>query len=126
MSWNSYTDNIVASQKLDQAAIYGIDGSSQWAVTGNLALSAAEIQSIVAGFADPSTIQANGVHAQSEKYFCIKADSDSIYGKKGEDGIYAVKTKQAIIIGHSKAPIQAPAAAAVVEKMADYLRSVGY
>lgn len=111
---------------MDAAAIYGADGVSQWAITGSLALSAQESQEIITAFSQPATVQANGVHVSGDKYFCIKADERSIYGKKGEDGVYIVKTKQAIIVAHSKGPVQAPAAAAVVEKMADYLISVGY
>lgn len=111
---------------MDAAAIYGADGISQWALTGQLSLSAQESQELVNAFTSPQTVQVNGVHVSGEKYFCIKADGRSIYGKKGENGVYIVKTKQAIIVAHSIAPVQAPVAASVVEKMADYLISVGY
>lgn len=42
------------------------------------------------------------------------------------DGAILVKTKQAILVAEYCAPVQAPEATPVVEKLADYLISVGY
>lgn len=81
------------------------------------------------------------------KYFCIKADERSIYGKKvgvphpprsssrvlttssihqGKEGIVTVKTKQAILVAHYPDVVQPGEAAKTVEQLADYLLGVGY
>lgn len=68
----------------------------------------------------------SGFFIEGVKQFCIKADSRSIYGKHELQGVMCVKTKQAIIIAHYPDGIQAGGAANVIEKMGDYLISVGY
>jgi len=122
----AYTDNIVASQCFDKAAIYSADGAGVWANTGNLTLQPAEIQAIVKGFADSSDLHMSGFHVEGVKQFCIKADERSIYGKHEQEGVMCVKTKQAILIAHYPAGVSAGNAANVIEKMADYLIGVGY
>ncbi|ODV84923.1 hypothetical protein CANARDRAFT_8059 [[Candida] arabinofermentans NRRL YB-2248] len=126
MSWNAYTDNLIATGKLDKAAIYGADGSSLWATSNNLQLSQPEISSLVTGFNDPSNLFAHGLHIQGQKNFCIKADPRSIYGKHDAEGVLCVKTKQAILIAHYPAGVQPGEAAKIVEQLADYLIGVGY
>ena len=42
------------------------------------------------------------------------------------DGCVLVKTKQAVLVTEYAAPIQAGESTAIVEKLADYLKSVGY
>lgn len=126
MSWQAYTDNLIASQKLDRAALYSRAGDSQWAQSNNCVLAAPEIAELAAGFDNPSNLQASGLHVQGQKYFLLRADERSIYGKQAEEGIIAVRTKQAILVAHYPAGVQAAEATVVVEKLADYLISVGY
>lgn len=78
------------------------------------------------GFDDASSLQANGLHVQGQKYFLLRADDRSIYGKHEDTGIIAVRTKQAVIVGHYAAPVQAGEATKVVEAMGDYLIGVNY
>lgn len=110
----------------DKAVIYSADGAGVWANTGNFNLQPAEIQAIVQGFSDPSKLQMSGFHVETVKQFCIKADERSIYGKHELEGVMCVKTKQAIIIAHYPTGVAAGNAANVIEKMGDYLISVGY
>ena len=42
------------------------------------------------------------------------------------DGAVIVKTKQAILVAVYRAPVQAPEATPIVEKLADYLITAGY
>lgn len=126
MSWQAYTDNLVSTGKLDKAALYSRAGDSLWAQTGNFQLAPAEIAAIAKGFENPSELQAHGLHVQSKKYFLLRADERSIYGKQEAEGIIAVRTKQAILLAHYPAGIVAEGATAVVEKLADYLISVNY
>ncbi|KAA8902837.1 hypothetical protein TRICI_005822 [Trichomonascus ciferrii] len=97
-----------------------------WAQSPGFDVSAAEIAELVKGFDDPSQLQAGGLHIQGQKYFLLRADDRSIYGKHDDTGIVAVRTKQAVIVGHYAAPVVAGEATKVVEQLADYLISVGY
>lgn len=121
----AYVDTLT-NAGIGKAALYSRAGDSVWAQSSTFNISAPEIAELVKGFDDPSQLQASGLHIQGEKYFLLRADDRSIYGKKGEEGIIAVRTKQALIIAHYGPPLQPGAAATTVEKLADYLISVGY
>lgn len=126
MSWNAYTDSLIATGKIDKAAIYSAAGDSLWAESGSFAIAPQEIKAVATGYSDPSQLQAHGLHIEGKKYFLLRADERSIYGKQDDQGVVAVKTKQAILIAHYPSGVQAPDATAVVEKLADYLITLGY
>lgn len=126
MSWNAYTDSLISTGKIDKAAIYSAAGDSLWAASGGFQIAAQEITNIAGGYADASQLQAHGLRVEGEKYFLLKSDERSIYGKQDDRGIIAVKTKQAILVAHYPSGVQAQEATAVVEKLADYLISLGY
>jgi profilin len=71
-------------------------------------------------------LQAGGLHIQGQKYFLLRADDRSIYGKHEDTGIIAVRTKQAILIAHYGSAVQPGEATKVVEQLGDYLISVSY
>lgn len=116
----------MATGKVDQAAIYSAAGDSVWAESNSLGLYSTEIQDIANGFNDPSKLQTAGLHIKGQKYFLIRADERSIYGKHDESGVVCVKTKQAILVGHYPKGVQAGEATKVVEQLADYLIKVNY
>ncbi|KAK7206301.1 profilin, partial [Myxozyma melibiosi] len=122
----AYIDNLRASGRVDRAAIYSKAGDSVWAKSDGFDLAAPEITEICSGFDNPSGLQAKGLHAQSVKYFLLRADDRSIYGKKGAEGLICVRTKQAILIAHYPEGVQPGEATKIVEQLADYLISVGY
>lgn len=126
MSWNAYTDSLKSTGKIDKAAIYSVAGDSLWAESGGFQIAPQEIQSIVGAYSDPSELQASGLRIEGQKYFLLKVDERSVYGKLDDTGIVAVKTKQAIVVAHYPSGVQAVEATAVVEKLADYLIGVGY
>ncbi|ABN65206.1 profilin (actin-binding protein) [Scheffersomyces stipitis CBS 6054] len=126
MSWQAYTDNLVATGKIDKAALYSKAGDSLWAQSSGFQLQANEISEIAKGFDDPSGLQSHGLHVLNQKYFLLRADERSIYGKHEAEGVVAVRSKQAILIAHYPSGVQAGEATTVVEKLADYLISVGY
>lgn len=126
MSWNAYTDSLKSTGKIDKAALYSAAGDSLWAESGGFQIAPQEIQSIAGAYADPLNLQAHGLHIEGQKYFLLKADERSVYGKLDDTGIVAVKTKQAIVIAHYPSGVQPQEATAVVEKLADYLIGVGY
>ncbi|EIE85924.1 hypothetical protein G6F46_011788 [Rhizopus delemar] len=126
MSWQAYVDNnLIGTGNVSQAAIYGHAGGV-WATSAGFQLQPSEVQEIIAGYANPENATAHGVHVAGEKYFVIKADERSIYGKKAADGICIVKTTQAFLVCTYKEGIQPGNCAKVVEALADYLISVGF
>ncbi|MCG0063207.1 MULTISPECIES: profilin [Streptomyces] len=81
---------------------------------------------IASGFTDNEKIFKEGIDANSRKYLVVHANESSIYGKAGTRGICCVKTTQAILVGVYEPPVVPGAAAAHVEKVADYLIDMGY
>lgn len=126
MSWQAYVDNLVQSQKIDKAVLASRAGDSIWAQSVGFAPSSEELLSIARGFDDPSELQTNGLRVQGQKYFVVKAEDRSIYGKIEQDGLICVRTAQTILIAHYSQPVSAGEAIKVAEAMADYLISVNY
>ncbi|KAK9453148.1 profilin [Dipodascopsis uninucleata] len=122
----AYIENLQGSGKIDKAAIYSKQGDSVWAKSPGFDLSGSELSEIRAGFDNSSNLQAKGLHAQGVKYFLLRADERSIYGKKGAEGLVIVRTQQAILLAHYPEGVQPGEATKVVEQLADYLISVGY
>ncbi|SMN18115.1 similar to Saccharomyces cerevisiae YOR122C PFY1 Profilin, binds actin, phosphatidylinositol 4,5-bisphosphate, and polyproline regions [Maudiozyma saulgeensis] len=125
MSWQAYTDNLLATGKVDKAVIYSRAGDAVWA-TSSLTLQPTEIAEIAKGFDDPSGLQANGLHVQGQKFMMLRADDRSIYGRHDAEGVICVRTKQTIVIAHYPPTVQAGEATKIVEQLADYLISVQY
>jgi profilin len=125
--WQAYVDNnLVKSGHITKAGIFGLDGNP-WAQSPGLGVQPAQVKALVAGFADSSKLTGEGgLHLGAEKYIVLRADNRSVYGKKGSNGVVAVKTKQAVIIGFYDQTIQPGAAANTVEKLADYLIGQNY
>ncbi|EDO17319.1 hypothetical protein Kpol_1062p27 [Vanderwaltozyma polyspora DSM 70294] len=126
MSWQAYTDNLLATGKIDKAVLYSRAGDAVWASSGGLALAATEISGIAQGFDDPSHLQSNGLHIQGQKFMMLRADDRSIYGRHDAEGVVCVRTKQTILVAHYPATVQAGEATKIVEQLADYLISVQY
>ncbi|MCJ1350891.1 MAG: profilin, required for normal timing of actin polymerization in response to thermal stress [Icmadophila ericetorum] len=127
MSWQAYVDtSLVGTGSVDQAAIFSVSGDSQWAVSKNFSVTADEVKKIVAAFKDNAPIHEKGLHVAGQKYFVIKADERSLYGKQGKEGVVIVKTKQSILVTHYPETVQPGTAAKTVEQLADYLIGVGY
>nr|CDI54125.1 probable PFY1-profilin [Melanopsichium pennsylvanicum 4] len=138
MSWQGYVDtNLVGTGKITQAAIIGLKGGV-WATSPDFnvgrasmgakasIVSAEEQKAIIAGFDDPSGLQAGGVRANGKKFFTLGVTPKTIYGKQGGDGLVAVKTNQAVLVCVYVAPIVPGEANKVAEGLGDYLVSVGY
>eukprot|EP00048_Salpingoeca_helianthica_P014334 m.221170 g.221170 ORF g.221170 m.221170 type:complete len:126 (+) comp15734_c0_seq1:87-464(+) len=125
MSWQSYITSILGSNFVQKAAIHGLDGST-WATSPGFAVTPDEAKALAKASTDPSGLY-SGIFLQGTKYTFVRQDERSTYGRKGSDsGCVIVKTKQAILIGVYEAGVQAGNCNTVVEKMADYLISVGY
>ncbi|KAF7508788.1 hypothetical protein GJ744_008665 [Endocarpon pusillum] len=130
MSWQAYVDqSLVGTGFVDKAAIFNTEGTSCWATSKDFKLSPQELREVVTAYNDtndPKAVQATGLHIAEEKYFVIKADEKSLYGKKGKEGVVIVKTKQTLLITHYPETVQPGQAATIVEKLGDYLVGTGY
>lgn len=126
MSWQPYVDNLIQSQKVDKAVLASRAGDAIWAQSPGFAPTSDELTALAKGFDDPSELQTNGLRVQGQKYFVVKAEERSIYGKLDQDGLIAVRTNQAILIAHYSQPVSAGEAIKVAEAMADYLISVNF
>ncbi|SPO26501.1 probable PFY1 - profilin [Ustilago trichophora] len=126
MSWQGYVDtNLVGTGKISQASIIGLKGGV-WATSSDFNVTPEEQKAIIAGFDDPSGLQAGGVRANGKKFFTLGVTPKTIYGKQGADGLVAVKTNQAVLVCVYVAPIVPGEANKVAEGLGDYLVSVGY
>ncbi|KAJ5077785.1 profilin [Anaeramoeba ignava] len=126
MSWQGYVDsNLVGTGHLTQAAICGLDGSV-WAKSANFNITATEIKAIVAGFADGSSLYANGVRANGVKYTCVRALDDLVAGKSTNGGIVCQKSNQSVIVGVYEGEIQPGNANKVVGQFTDWMKEQGY
>nr|CAG8443134.1 11222_t:CDS:2 [Entrophospora candida] len=77
MSWQSYIDNqLLATGKIAQAAIYGHD-NSLWATSPGF-----KVSTLVAAFDNADKIQANGIYCNNIKYITTTAGDDNILGRK--------------------------------------------
>jgi len=130
MSWQAYVDtSLVGTGDVDKAAIFNAEGTSVWATSANFKVSPQEIAEVVGAYKDTSTpkkVQSTGLHIAGEKYVVLRADETSLYGRKGRTGVVIVKTKQALLIAHYPDTVQPGVATNTVEKLGEYLTSVGY
>ena len=128
MSWQAYVDsNLVGTGQVSRGAILGHDGGV-WAQSATLGIGAAELQKLAQGFSNPQGVQGTGLTFAGDKYMIILANDKSIYGKFKDGGFAAAKTGQSIIVGFYNvgSGVQPGNCANTVEKLADYLVSVGY
>ncbi|KZO90799.1 profilin [Calocera viscosa TUFC12733] len=126
MSWQAYVDDhLVGTGKISRAAIIGLAGGV-WASSSGYNLSPQEQQAIINVFNNTDTAFANGLRLNNRKFFTVQADDQKFYGKLGAGGSTLVKTTQAVVVAEYDPPTQGGEANLVVEKLGDYLKSVGY
>jgi len=126
MSWQSYVDaQLIGTKNVGKAALLGHDGNT-WATSAGFVVTPAEGAALAGLFNNPPNAFANGITVAGTKYLALKSDNRSIYGKKGNAGVCAVKTGQCLIVGVYGEGQQPGSAANTVEKLADYLIESGY
>ena len=114
--------NLIGSGKVQQAAIYGLDGNV-WATSSNFKVKQDEINQLIAAFENPKSIKTNGFCIAGVSYMISTATKSSIYVKTANGGAVCVKAKKAVVIGVYDKKIQRSDATGVVEDLGDYLRS---
>jgi len=127
MSWQAYVDqSLVGTGNIDKAIICDLTGKTIWATSAGFSISEGERKVIADCFRDSKAVVEHGVHINGEKFVTLAADGDSLKAKKGKEGIIAIKTTQALLIGHHPADVQTTNAYSSVAELADYLVKVGY
>lgn len=127
MSWQAYVDDsLLGSKNIYKGAIFSAAGDSVWAASPDFKIAPSEVQGLISGYQDSSSLWSKGFSVEGNKYFCIKADDKIIHGKKGKEGIVCVKTKQALIIGYYPDAVQPPTAEITVENLGNYLVAMNY
>ena len=122
--WDSYTKNLLVDTGYSSgAAITGLDGNV-WGATA-LHLDPGEGAAIANLFKNPDNAFASGVTLRGVEFSVVRADESLIHGKKGDAGIVIAKTGQTIIISAYRG-VRPFNAVNVVERLADYLREIGY
>ena len=85
-----------------------------------------EVDAVVAGLADQSTIATTGLVLAGVKYLVIPGDPGVVLrGKKGADGVTVKKTATALVVGFYGAGAQPGDATGCVEALGDYLLAQG-
>ena len=129
-SWQPYVDNnLIGTGKLFQALIASSSDGTIWAGSSPLisSVNQAELKGLIGGFSDASAIRSEGLVIGGKKYILIsQGEGRSLYGRKGDEGIIAVKTKQTVLVGLYSSGMPAGEAVKVVEGLADYLISVNF
>jgi profilin len=128
-SWQPFVDQFTDNKLAQYAAICGKDGSV-WAASPGLNITKDQILHLVAGFdSNNHQFKCQGILVDimySRKFMVIRNDEHAILGSLGASIIYASKCKTAIIIGVSGESITPGTCTMSVDKMADYLRDLGY
>lgn len=113
---------------MSKAALHGLDGNA-WATSAGFAVAPDEVKSIVGALnGGLDVFYQNGVRVGGVKYTFLRADEKrSVYARKGsEAGCICVMTNKCLVIAVYEGGIQPGACATVVEKLGDYLLSVGF
>ncbi|XP_019376388.1 PREDICTED: profilin-4 isoform X2 [Gavialis gangeticus] len=77
------------------------------------------------GFNNLLQVRREGLYFKEKQYRCVRADEYSIYTKKQDGGLVAVKTKLYIVVGTYSEGMYPSVCVEAVEKLADYLREKG-
>jgi len=130
MSWDAYVNtSLVGTGNFDKAAIFSADGTSVWAATSGWNISPDEMKKIVACFTSESSrndAYGTGLHLAGERFVLTGADEKELKLKQGKEGVFIVKSTQAILIGHYPESVQPGSANTIIGALGDYLVSVGY
>ena len=126
MSWQSYVDDqLISTKMIKNAVIAGHDGNI-WATSAGFTVTAAELKTLLDRYASTDQLAMNGVMIAETKYMFLSANDRVVRARKGQSGVHAIKTVQALIVCVYEEPVVPEQAATVTEKLGEYLISVGY
>ncbi|RMJ29001.1 hypothetical protein PHISP_00081 [Aspergillus sp. HF37] len=120
--WQGYVDSsLMGSGQFDKAAILSPDFSGVEAASSGFSMPQSEVTALASAFGNSSQVLENGFVVGGDKFFAIRADDRSLYGKKTKEGVVVVRAVSCIIVAHHPETVQTPNAATVVENLVDYI-----
>lgn len=129
--WNAYITNLMASSSgIRRAAIVGYPDGSVWARSeGDNEFKATEdeLKKFVGLYDNIEKVPAIGCDLEGVHYIVPRSEENLIFGKRDKTGIFAAKTKSAVLIACYEGENAAGAEARMaVEELAKYLVQSGY
>ncbi|VDP10368.1 unnamed protein product [Soboliphyme baturini] len=131
--WSAYVKNILTHAPcVKRAAIVGATDGAIWACTDGktgdvFQATAEELKNFVALFDHVEDVPQHGFHLEGKKYIVPQVAENLIFGKKDKAGVFAVKTKLAVLIacfdGDSMESVTCRKA---VDELGAYLCKQGY
>lgn len=113
------------SGAVKMAAVVGNEGGV-WTTSPGFNVTPDEIKGLLNGFSNPSLFQQSGVVVSGVKYMYIQSDDTQIQGKKAATGVSVAKAGKCLIIGVYGDGQQPGNCRANVERIRDFLVTVGY
>ena len=124
MSWQQYVDaNLVGTGTVPSAGIYDKAGNP-WAYSAGFAAQVAEVKVVADALAtgDPSCLAGTGAVVAGVKYMFVRGDADSVYVKKGAEGVYFFMCNTCVVVAYHNDKVQAGACNATAGKLVDFLK----
>ncbi|CDW52339.1 Profilin family protein [Trichuris trichiura] len=132
--WQAYVKNLIDSSScIRKAAIVGVSDGSMWACSEmverfkSLQATSEEIKKFVSLFNNINDVPTTGFVLEGKKYIVPRVEENLIFGKKDKTGVFAVKTKMAVIIACFEGDSQEGLVCRdSVERIGNYLEQQGY
>uniref|UniRef100_A0A5S6QYR2 Profilin n=1 Tax=Trichuris muris TaxID=70415 RepID=A0A5S6QYR2_TRIMR len=131
--WQAYVKSLIDSSScIRRAAIVGVSDGSMWAcsespVGDDFTATSEEIKKFVSLFNNINDVPTTGFVLEGKKYIVPRVEENLIFGKKDKTGVFAVKTKMAVIIACFEGDSQEGLLCRdSVERIGNYLEQQGY
>lgn len=132
MSWQPYIDNQIRKHVNARiVVIYGIQDGGIWAkyeAAGITSPVTPEEMKLISDTmsSKPEKFQERGVYIGGEKFFCISAENNLVRGRKQSQALCIVPTNKCLIACATADGFPPGQLNSVVEKLADYLKSLDF
>ncbi|VDK57545.1 unnamed protein product [Anisakis simplex] len=127
--WTAYISSLLqSSNSIRRAAIIGYPDGSVWARSegeNEFKATDAELRKFVGLFDNIRDVPSTGCDLEGTHYIVPRTEDNLIFGKRDKTGLFAAKTKSAVLIACFEGENAAEARVAV-EKLAVYLTDNGY
>ncbi|XP_019392866.1 PREDICTED: profilin-4 isoform X1 [Crocodylus porosus] len=119
-------DCLLRTKHVEHAAIINLKKGTVYASTFGFNLQPqSAVNLLYAFYKNLLQVRREGLYFKEKQYRCVRADEYSIYTKKQDGGLVAVKTKLYIVVGTYSEGMYPSVCVEAVEKLADYLREKG-
>ncbi|KAK5979335.1 Profilin [Trichostrongylus colubriformis] len=128
--WEAYVNSLESiTPAVKRVAIIAFDGKICAKTSGkkDFKASPAELKALIKDFDQSDQALASGVNLENVHYIIPRADERLIFGKRGKMGLFASKTKTAVIIVVYEGDYDVSSAVRKgVEKVTNHLMSMDY